>query len=122
MDCSTTVVCIRFDNDFAPPRRTPERCMRNFDVRQVFGSAGMLCMGDIRRSHRPPYSPDAPPPQIRHLTRACTAAPALAELATSLNVLRTGARPSISPGEDAAALSVALAYPVGHHRCLVRDR
>ncbi|MGW7751053.1 Gfo/Idh/MocA family oxidoreductase [Streptomyces violaceusniger] len=106
----TAVVTIRFDNGALATAEANFQAVYGYDVRgEVFGSAGMLTMGDIRRSHLTAYGPDG-------LTAACVTYDQdlfhdayVAELADFAECVRTGRAPSVTGQDARAALSVALA-------------
>ncbi|MFD5386745.1 Gfo/Idh/MocA family oxidoreductase [Streptomyces sp. NPDC127074] len=106
----TAVVTIRFDNGALATAEANFQAVYGYDVRgEVFGSAGMLTMGDIRRSHLTAYGPDG-------IGAACVAYDQdlfhdayVAELADFTECVRTGRAPSVTGQDARAALSVALA-------------
>ena len=84
--------------------------MYGYDVRgEVFGSNGMLTMGDIRRTRLTSYGPDG-------ITADCTTYDQdlfqdayIAELADFADSVRTGRTPYVTGQDARAALTIALA-------------
>ncbi|MGW1615972.1 Gfo/Idh/MocA family oxidoreductase [Streptomyces sp. NPDC002285] len=106
----TAIVTVRFDNGALATAEATFQAVYGYDVRaEVLGSAGMLTLGDTRRTHLTAYGPDG-------LTAECVTYDQhlfhdayVAELADFTTAVRTGATPSTT-GEDArAALTIALA-------------
>ncbi|MEU1196605.1 Gfo/Idh/MocA family oxidoreductase [Streptomyces sp. NPDC005813] len=106
----TAVVTIRFDNGALATAEASFQAVYGYDVRgEVFGSAGMLTMGDLRRTHLTGYGP-------RGLTAECVGYDQdlfhdayVAEIADFTDCVRRGGTPAVT-GEDArAALAIALA-------------
>ncbi|MFD9192641.1 Gfo/Idh/MocA family oxidoreductase [Streptomyces phaeochromogenes] len=106
----TAVVTIRFDNGALATAEANFQAVYGYDVRgEVFGSAGMLTMGDIRRTHLTSYGPDGAAADCVTYDQDLFHAAYVAELADFTDSVRTGRTPSAT-GEDArAALSIALA-------------
>ncbi|MER6354548.1 hypothetical protein ABT186_22645 [Streptomyces sp. NPDC001634] len=84
--------------------------MYGYDVRgEVFGSAGMLTMGDIRRTHLTAYGTEGVAAECVAYDQDLFHDAYVAGLADFTDSVRTGRTPSVT-GEDArAALSIALA-------------
>jgi len=107
----TAVVTIRFDNGSIAVAEANFSALYGYDIRgEVFGSAGMVTMGDVRRSSLRLYDKDGVSSQTwrrdtEHFIHAYTA-----QLAAFIEAIRSG-NPSNAPnGTDARnALAVALA-------------
>jgi myo-inositol 2-dehydrogenase/D-chiro-inositol 1-dehydrogenase len=106
----TAVVTIRFDNGALATAEANFQAVYGYDVRgEVFGSAGMLTMGDIRRTHLTSYGPDGAAADCVTYDQDLFHDAYVAELADFADSVRTRRTPSAT-GEDArAALSIALA-------------
>lgn len=106
----TAVVTIRFDNGAIATAEASFQAVYGYDVRgEVFGSAGMLTMGDIRRTHLTTYGPDGTSAECVAYDQDLFHDAYVAELADFADSVRTGRPPAVT-GEDArAALSIALA-------------
>ncbi|MBA2810702.1 Gfo/Idh/MocA family oxidoreductase [Streptomyces sp. KM273126] len=106
----TAVVTIRFDNGALATAEANFQAVYGYDVRgEVFGSAGMLTMGDIRRSHLTSYGADGVAADCVTYDQDLFHDAYVAELADFADSVRTGRAPAVT-GEDArAALSIALA-------------
>jgi myo-inositol 2-dehydrogenase/D-chiro-inositol 1-dehydrogenase len=106
----TAVVTVRFDNGAIATAEANFQAVYGYDVRgEVFGSAGMLTMGDIRRTHLTAYGPDGATTECVTYDQDLFHDAYVAELADFADGVRTGRAPSVT-GEDArAALSIALA-------------
>ena len=106
----TAVVTIRFDNGALATAEANFQAVYGYDVRgEVFGSAGMLTMGDIRRSHLTSYGADGIAAECVAYDQDLLHDAYVAELADFADSVRRGRAPSVT-GEDArAALSIALA-------------
>ncbi|MFI1732312.1 Gfo/Idh/MocA family oxidoreductase [Streptomyces acidicola] len=106
----TAVVTIRFDNGALATAEANFQAVYGYDVRgEVFGSAGMLTVGDIRRSHLTSYGADGVAADCVTYDQELFHDAYVAELADFTDSVRTGRAPAVT-GEDArAALSIALA-------------
>ncbi|TLS47120.1 dehydrogenase [Streptomyces montanus] len=106
----TAVVTVRFDNGALATAEASFQAVYGYDVRaEVFGSAGMLTMGDVRRTHLTAYGPDGVAAESVTYDQHLFHDAYVAELADFADSVRTGRIPSVT-GEDArAALSIALA-------------
>ncbi|WP_406481549.1 Gfo/Idh/MocA family oxidoreductase [Streptomyces sp. NBC_01615] len=106
----TAVVTIRFDNGALATAEANFQAVYGYDVRgEVFGSAGMLTMGDIRRTPLTSYGPDGITAESVRYDQDLFHDAYVAELADFTECVRTGRAPAVT-GEDArAALSIALA-------------
>jgi myo-inositol 2-dehydrogenase/D-chiro-inositol 1-dehydrogenase len=106
----TAVVTIRFDNGALATAEANFQAVYGYDVRgEVFGSAGMLTMGDIRRSHLTSYGADGIAAECVGYDQDLLHDAYVAELADFADCVRNGRAPSVT-GEDArAAISIALA-------------
>lgn len=106
----TAVVTIRFDNGALATAEANFQAVYGYDVRgEVFGSNGMLTMGDIRRTDLTAYGPDG-------ITADCTVYDQdlfqdayIAELADFADSVRAGSTPSVTGQDARAALAIALA-------------
>ncbi|MEV2212098.1 Gfo/Idh/MocA family oxidoreductase [Streptomyces sp. NPDC050997] len=106
----TAVVTIRFDNGALATAEASFQAVYGYDVRaEVLGSAGMLTMGDLRRTHLTAYGPDGSAAECVTYDQHLFHDAYVAELADFTDSVRTGRAPSVT-GEDArGALSIALA-------------
>ncbi|MER6091961.1 Gfo/Idh/MocA family oxidoreductase [Streptomyces bluensis] len=106
----TAVVTLRFDNGALATAEANFQAVYGYDVRgEVFGSAGMLTLGDIRRSHLTSYGADGVAADCVTYDQDLFHDAYVAELADFTDSVRTGRAPAVT-GEDArAALSIALA-------------
>lgn len=106
----TAVVTVRFDNGAIATAEANFQAVYGYDVRgEVFGSAGMLTIGDVRRTHLTSYGPDGIAAECVTYDQDLFHDAYVAELADFTTRVRTGTTPAVT-GEDArAALSIALA-------------
>lgn len=106
----TAVVTIRYDNGAIATAEANFQAVYGYDVRgEVFGSAGMLTMGDIRRTHLTSYGSDGITADCFTYDQDLFHDAYVAELADFADAIHTGRNPLVT-GEDArAALTVALA-------------
>ncbi|MEE1802143.1 Gfo/Idh/MocA family oxidoreductase [Streptomyces sp. JV176] len=106
----TAVVTIRFDNGALATAEANFQAVYGYDVRgEVFGSAGMLTMGEVRRTHLTSYGPDGVSAESVSYDQDLFRDAYVAELADFTDCVRTGRAPAVT-GEDArAALAIALA-------------
>ncbi|MDP4509302.1 Gfo/Idh/MocA family oxidoreductase [Nonomuraea turcica] len=106
----TAVVTVRFDNGAIATAEASFQAVYGYDVRgEVFGSAGMLTMGDLRRTHLTAYGPDGAAAECVTYDQDLFHDAYVAELADFADCVRTGRTPAVT-GEDArAALTIALA-------------
>ncbi|MER5220549.1 Gfo/Idh/MocA family oxidoreductase [Streptomyces flaveus] len=106
----TAVVTVRFDNGALATAEASFQAVYGYDVRaEVLGSAGMLTMGDLRRTHLTAYGPDGANAECVTYDQHLFHDAYVAELADFTDSVRTGRTPTAT-GEDArAALSIALA-------------
>jgi len=106
----TAVVTIRFDNGALATAEATFQAVYGYDVRgDVFGSAGMLTMGDLRRTHLTSYGAHGIAAECVGYDQDLFHDAYVAELADFTERVRTGRAPAAT-GEDArAALSMALA-------------
>ncbi|WP_322748578.1 MULTISPECIES: Gfo/Idh/MocA family oxidoreductase [unclassified Frankia] len=106
----TAVVTIRFDNGALATAEANFQAVYGYDVRgEVFGSAGMLTMGDIRRTHLTAYGAAGIGAECVAYDQDLFHDAYVAELADFADSVRTARAPSVT-GEDArAALTIALA-------------
>lgn len=106
----TAVVTIRFDNGAIATAEANFQAVYGYDVRaEVFGSAGMTTMGDIRRTHMTSYHSQGATAECVRYDQDLFHDAYVAELADFTECVRTGRTPATT-GEDAkAALAIALA-------------
>ncbi|MFE3828255.1 Gfo/Idh/MocA family oxidoreductase [Streptomyces sp. NPDC059092] len=106
----TAVVTLRFDNGALATAEANFQAVYGYDVRgEVFGSAGMLTLGDIRRTHLTSYGPGGVSAESVVYDQDLFHDAYVAELTDFTDCVRTGRTPAVT-GEDArAALSIALA-------------
>ncbi|GGN78908.1 myo-inositol 2-dehydrogenase [Streptomyces albiflavescens] len=106
----TAVVTIRFDNGALATAEANFQAVYGYDVRgEVFGSEGMLTLGDIRRTHLTSYGSGGITAECVGYDQDLFRDAYVAELADFTDRVRTGRAPAVT-GEDArAALSIALA-------------
>jgi myo-inositol 2-dehydrogenase/D-chiro-inositol 1-dehydrogenase len=106
----TAVVTIRFDNGALATAEASFQAVYGYDVRgEVLGSAGMLTMGDLRRTHLTAHGPDGIAAECVTYDQDLFHDAYVAELADFADSVRTARTPSVT-GEDArAALTIALA-------------
>ena len=106
----TAVVTVRFDNGALATAEASFQAVYGYDVRaEVLGSAGMLTMGDVRRTHLTAYGPDGVAAECVTYDQHLFHDAYVAELADFTDSVRTERTPSAT-GEDArAALAIALA-------------
>ncbi|WP_188197136.1 Gfo/Idh/MocA family oxidoreductase [Nonomuraea sp. SYSU D8015] len=106
----TALVTVRFDNGAIATAEASFQAVYGYDVRgEVFGSAGMLTMGDIRSTHLTAYGPGGATAECVTYDQDLFHDAYVAELADFADRVRTGRPPAVT-GEDArAALSIALA-------------
>jgi myo-inositol 2-dehydrogenase/D-chiro-inositol 1-dehydrogenase len=106
----TAVVTIRFDNGAIATAEANFQAVYGYDVRgEVFGSAGMLSMGDVHHSDLRRYLADGAQADTLRLDTELLRDAYIDELNHFAACLRTGERP-LASGEDArAALAIARA-------------
>ncbi len=106
----TALVTVRFDNGALATAEASFQAVYGYDARgEVFGSAGMLTMGDVRRTHLTAYGPDGIAADCVTYDQDLFGDAYIAELADFTDCVRAGRTPAVT-GEDArAALSMARA-------------
>jgi myo-inositol 2-dehydrogenase/D-chiro-inositol 1-dehydrogenase len=106
----TAIVTVRFDNGALATAEASFQAVYGYDVRgEVLGSAGMLTMGDLRRTHLTGYGPDGITADCVTYDQDLFRDAYVAELADFTDCVRAGRLPAVT-GEDArAALSIARA-------------
>ena len=106
----TSVVTIRFDNGAIAVAEANFSALYGYDVRgEVFGSAGMVTAGDVKRSTATFYGADGIAAATSRLNIELFADAYVAELVEFADAVRTGTPASVT-GEDARrALVIALA-------------
>ncbi|WP_122391071.1 Gfo/Idh/MocA family oxidoreductase, partial [Pseudomonas savastanoi] len=106
----TAVVMIRFDNGAFATAEASFQAVYGYDVRgEVFGSAGMLTMGNVSESDLTRYLANGIQVDSQRLDTDLLRDAYIAELNHFADCLRTGAKP-LASGEDArAALAIARA-------------
>jgi myo-inositol 2-dehydrogenase/D-chiro-inositol 1-dehydrogenase len=106
----TAVVTIRFDNGAMATAEANFQAVYGYDVRgEVFGSAGMLTMGDIRRTHLTSYGADGVTADCVSYDQDLFHDAYVAELADFTSCVRAGTTPAVTGQDARAALSIALA-------------
>ena len=106
----TAVVTIRFDNGALATAEANFQAVYGYDVRgEVFGSAGMLTMGDIRRTHLTSYGADGIAAETVTYDQDLFHEAYVAELADFAETVRAARTPSATGGDARAALTIALA-------------
>ncbi|MFI6493092.1 Gfo/Idh/MocA family oxidoreductase [Streptomyces sp. NPDC050564] len=106
----TAVVTIRFDNGALATAEANFQAVYGYDVRgEVFGSAGMLTMGDIRRTHLTSYGSAGITAECVRYDQDLFHDAYVAELADFTDRVRTGRAPAVTGDDARAALSIALA-------------
>ncbi|MCZ4604477.1 Gfo/Idh/MocA family oxidoreductase [Streptomyces sp. Lzd4kr] len=106
----TAVVTIRFDNGALATAEANFQAVYGYDVRgEVFGSGGMLAMGDIRRTHLTAYAPDGITADTTTYDQDLFQDAYIAELAGFADSVRTGRTPYATGHDARAALAIALA-------------
>ncbi|GHH13986.1 Gfo/Idh/MocA family oxidoreductase [Streptomyces lanatus] len=106
----TAVVTVRFDNGALATAEANFQAVYGYDVRaEVFGSNGMLTMGDIRRTHLTSYGPDGIHAEATTYDQDLFRDAYIAELADFADSVRTGRTPHATGQDARAALSIALA-------------
>lgn len=106
----TAIVTVRFDNGALATAEASFQAVYGYDVRgEVLGSAGMLTVGDLRRTHLTSYGPDGISAECVTYDQDLFRDAYIAELADFTDCVRTDRTPAVT-GEDArAALSIARA-------------
>lgn len=106
----TALVSIRYDNGALASAEASFQALYGYDVRgEVFGSAGMLSMGDINRSDLLRYTSEGISADTLRMDTDLLRDAYIAELNHFADCLRTGDQP-LASGEDArAALVIARA-------------
>jgi myo-inositol 2-dehydrogenase/D-chiro-inositol 1-dehydrogenase len=106
----TAVVTVRFDNGALATAEASFQAVYGYDVRgEVLGSAGMVTVGDLHRTHLTSYGPDGLAADCVRYDQDLFRDAYIAELADFTDCARTGRAPAVT-GEDArAALSIARA-------------
>jgi myo-inositol 2-dehydrogenase/D-chiro-inositol 1-dehydrogenase len=112
-DCGlldTAIVTVRFDNGAMATAEACFQAVYGYDIRgEVFGSAGMVTMGDGRRSSMSYFgehgsAADTVRSNVELFLDAYTE-----ELAHFVRCARTGDEPEVTGGDARAALAIALA-------------
>jgi myo-inositol 2-dehydrogenase / D-chiro-inositol 1-dehydrogenase len=106
----TAVVTVRFDNGALGTAEASFQAVYGYDVRgEVLGSAGMLTVGEVRRTSLTCYGPHGVAADCVTYDQDLFRDAYVAELADFIGCVRTGRSPAVT-GEDArAALSIARA-------------
>lgn len=106
----TAVVTIRFDNGAIATAEASFQAVHGYDVRgEVFGSAGMLTMGNVNDSDLLRYLANGVQADTQRLDTDLLRDAYVAELNHFVHCVRNGERP-LASGEDArAALAIARA-------------
>jgi myo-inositol 2-dehydrogenase/D-chiro-inositol 1-dehydrogenase len=106
----TALVSMRFDNGAMATAEANFHAVYGYDVRgEVFGSGGMVTMGDVRRSNMTRFGADGVCNATTRLNTDLFQDGYTAQLASFMDAVRSGVV-SGPGGEDArAALAIALA-------------
>lgn len=106
----TAVVTVRFDNGALATAEASFQAVYGYDVRgEVFGSAGMLTVGEMRSTHVTLYAENGISADCVTYDQDLFRDAYVAELAAFTDCIRNGRTPDVT-GEDArAALSMARA-------------
>ena len=106
----TAAVLIRFDNGAIATAEANFSAVYGYDVRgEVFGSAGMVTAGDVRRPGMTRYGAEgASVPTVRRNIDLFHDA-YVAEMACFIDAVRTGSAPPVSGTDARTALAIALA-------------
>jgi len=106
----TAVVVVRFDNGALATAEANFSATYGYDVRgEVFGSAGMVTAGDVRRNAMSFYGPNGIVTDTVRRDADLFRDAYTGELASFIEAVRAGATPQVT-GEDARnALAIALA-------------
>ncbi|MGW5609068.1 Gfo/Idh/MocA family protein [Streptomyces sp. NPDC003753] len=95
----TAVVTIRFDNGALATAEASFQAVYGYDVRgEVLGSAGMLTMGDLRRTHLTTIGPDGIAAECVTYDQDLFRDAYVAELADFADSVRTARTPSVTGG------------------------
>ncbi|MEO6087497.1 MAG: Gfo/Idh/MocA family oxidoreductase [Umezawaea sp.] len=106
----TAVVTIRFDNGTIATAEASFQAVYGYDVRgEVLGSAGMLTMGDIRRTSLTSFGPDGITAECVDYDQDLFHDAYVAELADFVETVRSGRTPAVTAEDARAALSIARA-------------
>jgi myo-inositol 2-dehydrogenase / D-chiro-inositol 1-dehydrogenase len=106
----TALVTVRFDNGALATAEASFQAIYGYDVRaEVFGSAGMLTMGDVRSTHLTAYGPHGITADCVTYDQDLFHNAYIAELADFTDCVRTGSAPAVTGADARAALSIALA-------------
>ncbi|MGW5433984.1 Gfo/Idh/MocA family oxidoreductase [Streptomyces sp. NPDC004059] len=106
----TAMVTIRFDNGALAIAEASFQAVYGYDVRgEVFGSGGMLTMGDVRGTHLTTYGADGVSASTVRYDQDLFHDAYVAELADFTEMVRTGRASAVTGADARAALSVALA-------------
>ncbi|KOX16325.1 Gfo/Idh/MocA family oxidoreductase [Nocardiopsis sp. NRRL B-16309] len=106
----TAVVTIRFDNGALATAEASFQAVYGYDVRgEVFGSGGMVTMGDARRTHLTSYGPDGIRADCVTYDQDLFHDAYVAELRDFTDSVRAGRAAAVGGADARAALAVALA-------------
>jgi myo-inositol 2-dehydrogenase/D-chiro-inositol 1-dehydrogenase len=106
----TAVVTIRFDNGAIATAEANFSALYGYDVRgEVFGSAGMVTMGDVRRSSMTLFDKDGVANDTWRRDTNLFVGGYTAQLAAFADCVRKGGAPAVVGADARAALAVALA-------------
>lgn len=106
----TAVVSIRFDNGALATAEASFQALYGYDVRgEVFGSAGMLTMGEIRDSDLLRYTATGIQADTLRMDTDLLRDAYVAELNHFVDCLRSGEQPLASGADARAALAIARA-------------
>jgi myo-inositol 2-dehydrogenase/D-chiro-inositol 1-dehydrogenase len=106
----TAVVLVRFDNGAIATAEASFNAVYGYDIRgEVFGSAGMVTAGDVRRTSMTFHGPDGLASDTWRRNIDLFHDAYTAELAHFVDCVRTGAPPDPTGHDARAALAIALA-------------
>jgi myo-inositol 2-dehydrogenase / D-chiro-inositol 1-dehydrogenase len=106
----TAVVLVRFDNGAIATAEANFNAVYGYDIRgEVFGSAGMVTAGDLRRTTMTYYGPDGVASDTWRRNVDLFHDAYTAQLAHFVDCVRTGATPDPTGQDARAALAIALA-------------
>jgi myo-inositol 2-dehydrogenase / D-chiro-inositol 1-dehydrogenase len=106
----TAVVLVRFDNGAIATAEANFNAVYGYDIRgEVFGSAGMVTAGDLRRTTMTYYGPDGVASDTWRRNVDLFHDAYTAQLAHFVDCARTGATPDPTGQDARAALAIALA-------------
>ncbi|HEY2041383.1 MAG TPA: Gfo/Idh/MocA family oxidoreductase [Jatrophihabitans sp.] len=106
----TAVVVLRFDNGAMATAEASFQAVYGYDIRgEVFGSAGMVTAGDVRRTAMTAYKADGIAIDTVRLNTELFRHAYTAQLVHFVHCVRTGTHPTVTGADARRALSIALA-------------